>query len=224
MSNPALPIVVLISGSGSNLQAIIDAIAAKRLHAEVRAVISNRADAPGLQRAQKAGITTHVLNHKDYPDRESFDQALIQIIDNYHPALVVLAGFMRILTDNFVAHYQDRMLNIHPSLLPDFRGLNTHQRVLEAGQDKHGVSVHFVTSELDSGPLVIQAIINVDSTDTAESLANKIHQQEHIIYPMTIQWLAEQRLQCKNNQLFFDDQALASPLIWENNTLLNQNT
>lgn len=214
-----LPIVVLISGSGSNLQALIDAIENKQLDAEIRAVISNRPDAYGLQRAEKAGITTHVLDHNDYPDRESFDQTMIRLIDSHQPALVILAGFMRILSDNFVNHYQDRMLNIHPSLLPEFRGLNTHQRVLEAERNRHGVSIHYVTSELDSGPLVIQAVINVDPSDTAESLAEKIHQQEHIIYPMTVQWLAEKRLQCKNNQLFFDNQPLTTPLIWENNIL-----
>ena len=219
MSKPALPLVVLISGSGSNLQAIIDAIKARQLNAEIRAVISNRADAFGLQRAEKAGITTHVIDHKEHPDRDSFDQTLMQIIDSHQPALVILAGFMRILTENFVNHYQDRLINIHPSLLPEFRGLNTHQRVLETGSDKHGVSIHYVTNELDSGPLVIQAMINVDAADTADSLADKIHQQEHIIYPMTIQWLAEERLQCKNNQLFFDHHALTSPLIWENNEL-----
>ena len=223
MSKPALPIVVLISGSGSNLQAIIDAIKARQLNAEIRAVISNRAEAFGIDRAKQAGITTHIIDHREHADRESFDQAMMQIIDSYQPALVVLAGFMRILSDEFVNHYQDRMINIHPSLLPEFRGLNTHQRVLEAGRDKHGVSIHYVTSELDSGPLVIQAMVNVENSDTADSLAEKIHQQEHVIYPMVIQWLAEERLQCKNNQLFFNHQPLTSPLIWENNTLQNSN-
>jgi len=223
MSKPALPIVVLISGSGSNLQAIIDAIKARQLNAEIRAVISNRADAFGIDRAKQAGITTHIIDHREHADRESFDQAMMQIIDSYQPALVVLAGFMRILSDEFVNHYQDRMINIHPSLLPEFRGLNTHQRVLEAGRDKHGVSIHYVTSELDSGPLVIQAMVNIENSDTADSLAEKIHQQEHVIYPMVIQWLAEERLQCKNNQLFFNHQPLTSPLIWENNTLQNSN-
>lgn len=221
MARPALPIVVLISGSGSNLQAIIDAIENHQLNAEIRAVISNRSDAYGLQRAEKAGITTHIIDHKNYPDRDSFDLAMIELIDQHQPALVILAGFMRILTEHFVTHYQDRMLNIHPSLLPEFRGLNTHQRVIEAGNEKHGVSIHYVTNELDSGPLVIQAVISVESDDTVDSLAEKIHQQEHIIYPMTIQWLAEGRLQCKNNQLLFDNQALSSPLIWENNKLKN---
>ena len=219
MSRPALPIVVLISGSGSNLQAIIDAIEAKQLNADIRAVISNRPDAFGLQRAEKAGITTHILDHKDYSDRESFDQALIQIIDSHEPALVILAGFMRILTDDFVNHYARRMLNIHPSLLPEFRGLNTHQRALDAGRKQHGVSIHYVTNELDSGPLILQAVINVEDTDTADTLAEKIHQQEHVIYPMVIQWLAEDRLQYINNQLVFDQQPLTSPLIWENNSL-----
>ncbi|HEY9050783.1 MAG TPA: phosphoribosylglycinamide formyltransferase [Gammaproteobacteria bacterium] len=221
MPDHKLPIVVLISGSGSNLQAIIDAIQAGKLNAEIRAVISNRPDVMGLQRARDAGIETVVLDHKDFADRESFDNALQQSIDHYQPALVILAGFMRILTDKFVNHYTGRMLNIHPSLLPDFRGLNTHQRVLEAGCRQHGVTVHFVTNELDSGPLVIQALIDVNSNDTAETLEQRIHEQEHIIYPMAIQWFAEGRLSCNNNQVYLDNKLLNHPPRWINNELVN---
>ena len=223
MPKPALSIVILISGSGSNLQAIIDAVENQQLNAEIKAVISNQPEAHGLIRAGKAGIKTHILNHRDYDDRESFDQALIKLIDKHQPDYVILAGFMRILTENFVNHYQYRMLNIHPSLLPDFRGLNTHQRVIDAGRSEHGVSIHFVTNELDSGPMVIQAMIKVETTDTAETLADKVHQQEHIIYPMVIQWLAEQRLKFVDEHLVFDQLKLSKPLIWNNAQLINPN-
>lgn len=219
MSSPALPIVVLISGSGTNLQAIIDAIQDKKLNAEIKAVISNRPEVKGLQRAEAAGITTEILDHRNFDSRESFDQALQQLIDSYQPELVILAGFMRILSENFVNHYIGRMLNIHPSLLPDFRGLNTHQRVLDAKRSEHGVSVHFVTNELDSGPLVIQAVIPVYDDDTAESLAARIHTQEHIIYPMAIDWFAQGRLTWKNNQAVLDNQSISRPPRWKNNQL-----
>ena len=218
MSSP-LPIVVLISGSGTNLQAIIDAIHNRQINADIRAVISNRPDVQGLQRAEAAGIPARVLDHTEYADRESFDQALQALIDSFEPKLVILAGFMRILTEQFVDHYQDRMLNIHPSLLPDFRGLNTHQRVLEAGRERHGVTVHFVTNELDSGPSVIQAVIDVQEDDNADSLAQRIHEQEHIIYPMVIGWFADGRLTCKNNQAYLDDRPLNTPPRWVNNKL-----
>lgn len=218
MSAP-LPIVVLISGNGSNLQAIIDAIDAGRIHARICAVISNRPDAYGLQRARDAGIDAHALDHRAYRDRNAFDQALMQLIDRYQPALVVLAGFMRILSEGFVEHYASRMLNIHPSLLPLFPGLNTHQRVLEAGHAQHGVTVHFVTSELDSGPPVLQAVVDVDQQDTAQSLAQRIHEQEHVIYPMAIGWFAEGRLVCKNNQALLDDRLISQPPLWINDHL-----
>lgn len=219
MPATVLPIVVLISGSGSNLQAIIDAINDQKLNAEIRAVISNRPGVKGLERAKAAGIPAKVLDHNDYDDRDSFDHDLKALIDSFQPQLVILAGFMRILTKDFVDHYEGRMLNIHPSLLPDFTGLNTHRRVLEAGRNQHGVSVHFVTNELDSGPLVIQAVVPVHSDDTVESLAHRIQQQEHIIYPMAISWFAEKRLSCKNNQAFLDNRALKETPRWINNKL-----
>lgn len=182
-----LPIVVLISGSGSNLQSIIDA----QLPVEIRAVISNRADAYGLTRAEQAGIPTEVLDHKAFPDRESYDAALQALIDSYGPQLVVLAGFMRILSDGFVRHYEGRMMNIHPSLLPKYRGLNTHARAIEAGDTEAGCTVHFVTPELDAGPPIIQVRVPILEGDTPETLAARVLEQEHRIYPEAIRKFAE---------------------------------
>ncbi len=187
-------IVVLISGSGTNLQAIIDSVISGDIDADISAVISNRPDVRGLQRASQHGIATHTLNHQEYDSREAFDVAMMRQIDDYQPDLVVLAGFMRILTPDFVRRYQGRMLNIHPSLLPEYRGLHTHQRVLEAGDDIHGVTVHFVTEELDGGPLILQAVVPVLSGDDEDSLASRVQQQEHIIYPLTVKWFVEGRL------------------------------
>lgn len=187
-------VVVLISGSGSNLQALIDSIASEGGPARIAAVISNRADAYGLVRAQNAGIPTRVLDHKQFDGREAFDAALVEAIDDFDPQLVVLAGFMRILTGGFVRHYEGRLLNIHPSLLPKYKGLHTHQRALEAGDAEHGCSVHFVTEELDGGPLVVQAVVPVESGDTPESLAQRVHAEEHRIYPLAMRWFAEGRL------------------------------
>lgn len=201
-------VVVLISGSGSNLQALIDSIAHDGNPARISAVISNRADAYGLQRAQDAGIATQVLDHKQFDGREAFDAALVQTIDAFNPQLVVLAGFMRILTPGFVRHYAGRLLNIHPSLLPKYKGLHTHQRALEAGDSEHGCSVHFVTEELDGGPLVVQAVIPVQSDDSPTSLAQRVHQQEHRIYPLAVRWFAEGRLRLGAQGAMLDGQAL----------------
>ena len=187
-------VVVLLSGTGGNLQAMIDSFQDNSSPARIRAVISNRADAYGLERAKNAGIETRVLDHTAYEGREAFDTALIELIDSFAPKLVVLAGFMRILTPGFVRHYHARLLNIHPSLLPLYKGLHTHQRVLEAGDAEHGCSVHFVTEELDGGPLVVQAVVSVESHDTPATLAQKVHTQEHLIYPLAIRWFAEGRL------------------------------
>lgn len=187
-------VVVLISGSGSNLQALIDSVAHDGNPARIAAVICNRAGAYGLERAKQAGIATELLDHKQFDGREAFDAALIQAIDAHQPDLVVLAGFMRILTPGFVQHYAGRLLNIHPSLLPKHKGLHTHQRAIEAGDSEHGCSVHFVTEELDGGPLVVQAVLPVMADDTAESLAHRVHQQEHQIYPLAVRWFAEGRL------------------------------
>jgi len=220
MNTTALNIVVLISGSGSNLQAMIDAIEQGQLNAKISAVISNRPNVKGLQRAEAAGITTHVIDHTEYDSREAFDQQLMQMIDQHQPQLVVLAGFMRILTDDFVGHYAGRMLNVHPSLLPEFRGLNTHQRALDAGVAQHGVSIHYVSNELDGGPLVLQAVIDLNQSDNVESLKERIHRLEHIIYPMVIQWVAENRLEVINQQVYLDRQALTSPAKWIDNQLV----
>ena len=200
-----LPLVVLISGSGSNLQSIIDACASSQINAEIKAVISNKADAFGLKRAQRDNIPTHVLDHSLFGNRQSFDRALKKLIDGYQPELVVLAGFMRILTEEFVNHYLGRMLNIHPSLLPNFQGLNTHKRACESGIKEHGVSVHFVTPELDGGPVVNRAIIEVASSDTPESLGKRVLEEEHRIYPEAIGWFADARLQLNGNQAMLDD-------------------
>jgi phosphoribosylglycinamide formyltransferase-1 len=207
MSTPC-NVVVLISGSGSNLQALIDSLAGAESPAVIRAVISNRADAYGLERARKAGIETRFLDHKSYADRESFDAALIQAIDGFDADLVLLAGFMRILSADFVRHYQGRLLNIHPSLLPKYKGLHTHQRALEAGDAEHGCSVHFVTEELDGGPLVVQAAIPVQSDDTPETLAQRVHVQEHVIYPLAMRWFAEGRVRLGEHGAMLDGELL----------------
>ncbi|MDH1623079.1 phosphoribosylglycinamide formyltransferase [Pseudomonas chengduensis] len=201
-------VVVLISGSGSNLQALIDSVAHDGNPARIAAVICNRAGAYGLERAKQAGITTELLDHKQFDGREAFDAALIQAIDAHQPDLVVLAGFMRILTPGFVQHYSGRLLNIHPSLLPKHKGLHTHQRAIEAGDSEHGCSVHFVTEELDGGPLVVQAVLPVMADDTAESLASRVHQQEHLIYPLAVRWFAEGRLRLGAQGAMLDDQPL----------------
>ena len=203
-------VVVLISGSGSNLQALIDSIAHDGNPARIAAVISNRADAYGLERAKQAGIATAVLDHKQFDGREAFDAALVETIDAFNPQLVVLAGFMRILTPGFVRHYAGRLLNIHPSLLPKYKGLHTHQRALEAGDSEHGCSVHFVSEELDGGPLVVQAVVPVQSDDSPSSLAQRVHEQEHVIYPLAVRWFAEGRLQLAAQGAMLDEQLLPS--------------
>jgi len=213
MSQPA-SLVVLISGSGSNLQAIIDQCADKHINASICRVISNKADVKGLARAEAAGITTKVIDHTQYSDRETFDAALIEVIDQCKPDLVVLAGFMRILTEGFVTHFKGRLINIHPSLLPKYQGLNTHQRAIDAGDSEAGASVHFVTEELDGGPVIAQAKVPVEANDTAETLAKRVLAVEHGIFPAVIGWFADKRLQLDNNQIVFDQQTLSSPIQW----------
>jgi phosphoribosylglycinamide formyltransferase-1 len=197
-------VVVLISGSGSNLQALIDSQAEDN-PARIRAVISNRADAFGLTRAQDADIPTAVLDHKAFDGRESFDAALMEVIDEHAPDLVILAGFMRILTPGFVRHYQGRLLNIHPSLLPKHKGLDTHRRALEAGDSEHGCSVHFVTEELDGGPVAIQAALAVEPGENIEQLTQRVHSAEHQIYPLAMRWFAEGRLRLAEQGAMLDD-------------------
>ncbi|EST58533.1 phosphoribosylglycinamide formyltransferase [Proteus cibi] len=201
-------IVVLISGNGSNLQAIIDACRTNKITGNVVAVLSNKADAYGLERAKLADIPAYFVDPALYHDRADYDNALIEQIDAYKPDIVVLAGFMRILSPGFVTHYQHKLLNIHPSLLPKYPGLHTHRQVLANKDSFHGVTVHFVTEELDGGPKIIQACIPVLPDDTEQSLQTRIQAEEYRIYPLAIRWLAEDRLKMKNNQAFLDDIAL----------------
>lgn len=191
-------IVILISGRGTNMQAIVQACAAQSWPARIAAVLSNRPDAPGLKFAAAQGIPVGVVDHRQYPDRASFDKALAKAIDAHVPDLVVLAGFMRILTPEFVEHYAGRMLNIHPSLLPSFPGLHTHQQALEAGVKVHGASVHFVTDALDHGPIVLQAAIEVGPDDTPDTLAERLLPCEHHIYPRAVRWFVEDRLRVRD--------------------------
>jgi len=202
--------LVLISGSGSNLQALIDAQA--HWPYRICAVISNEPDAFGLTRARRAEIHTEVLSHRGFPDRESYDLALAGVIDRHAPDLVVLAGFMRILTPGLVSRYAGRMLNIHPSLLPKFRGLHTHQRALEAGETEHGASVHFVTAELDGGPVILQARVPVLPGDDPETLAARVLTQEHRLYPTVVGWFAQGRLRLGEDGLpRLDGECLVAP-------------
>ncbi len=205
-------IVVLISGSGSNLQAIIDLIDAGKINAEIAAVISNRSDAYGLQRAKKAGIPTEIHDHTRFDSRETFDQSLAKHIDAYQPDLIVLAGFMRILSIGFVEKYTGKMINIHPSLLPKYKGLHTHKRALEAGDKQHGASVHFVIPELDAGTIIMQGIVPVKPDDNEETLSQRVHEIEHIIYPKTVKWLAVGDLQLTNDQVFLHGKRLKKPI------------
>lgn len=209
-------IVVLVSGSGSNLQSIIDRCEANDIHGNIVAVISNRPGVMGLERAIKHGIDALTLNHQHFDNRESFDEALRQRIDSYQPDLVVLAGFMRILTDGFVNHYLGRMLNIHPSLLPKYAGLNTHRRALEAGDTHAGATVHFVTPELDGGPLIIQASVPVDDHDDEQSLAQKVLTVEHQLYPTAIQWFCSGTLTLAEGRAHLNGEVLHLPVQMNN--------
>lgn len=201
-------IVVLISGSGTNLQALIDACKTTGFPGEVVAVISNKADAYGLVRAQENNIATHALSHKDYDSRDEYDQALIKEINRFKPDLVVLAGFMRILTANFVQHFSGKLLNIHPSLLPKYQGLNTHQRAIDAKDKEHGVSVHFVTEELDGGPVILQAKVPIFDGDTSDDLASRVHEQEHRIYPLVVKWFCSDRVVMSGDKAILDGNIL----------------
>lgn len=207
-----LPVVILISGRGSNLQAILDAAAAGDLPIEIRAVISNRPGAYGLERARRAGVPAATLDHTLFPDRQAFDAALRELIDGYHPELVVLAGFMRVLTPGFVDHYKGRLMNIHPSLLPAFPGLHTHQRALEAGMKEHGATVHFVTAEVDGGPRIVQGRVPILPDDTPDTLAARVLAQEHRIYPLAIRWFAEGRLRLEGDHAVLDGRKLEEPV------------
>ncbi|TDG05002.1 phosphoribosylglycinamide formyltransferase [Paraburkholderia guartelaensis] len=212
-------LVILISGRGSNMEAIVRACAQEAWGARIAAVIANRPDAAGLAFAASNGIATAVVDHRQFPDRASFDTALAQVIDGYAPDLVVLAGFMRVLTESFVGHYAGRMLNIHPSLLPMFPGLKTHQQALDAGCRVHGATVHFVTPTLDHGPIVGQSVVPVRAGDDAAALAARVLKTEHLMYPRAVRWFVEGRLALDGERvtltpgepqwLFFDDSQAA---------------
>lgn len=201
-------IVVLISGSGSNLQAIIDAIAAGDIQGKIKVVISNKADAYGLQRAKQQGINQQVISHRDFADRESFDAELQRQIETHSPDIVVLAGFMRILTDGFVSHFLGKLINIHPSLLPKYKGLDTHQRAIDSGDTHHGASVHFVTPELDDGPVIVQSPVPIIAGETVDSLKGKVHKVEHVIYPLAVKLLCEERIKMTDKGVVYDEKLL----------------
>jgi len=204
-------ILVIISGSGTNLQAIIDQCQNGTIRGDILAVISNVPDAKGLDRARRANIEALTLEHRDYSSREEYDQALANLIDSFQPDLVVLAGFMRILTPGFVNRYLGRLINIHPSLLPKYQGLHTHQRALEAGDSEHGATVHFVTPELDGGPPIIQGAVPVLPDDSEETLANRVQREiEHHIYPIAVDWCLNQRVQLTDKGVTLDGELLPS--------------
>ena len=209
----ACSIVALISGRGSNLQAIIDAAQTGAIPARIAAVISNEPKAPGLERARQAGIQALALNHRQFSNRAAFEAELQRKIDAFQPDLVILAGFMRILGEPFAKHYLGRMLNIHPSLLPKYRGLDTHARALAAGERWHGASVHFVTPELDGGPVIIQGRVPVLPDDTPDSLAARVLAQEHRIYPQAVRWFCEGRLRWQDGKILLDGVLLAEPKV-----------
>ncbi len=190
-------VVVLISGRGSNMQSLVQA----GIPAKIAAVVSNRSEAPGLGFAAQAGIPTAIVDDRDFASRSEFDSALARVIDRYSPAIVALAGFMCILSGDFVRRYEGRLLNIHPSLLPSFPGLHTHRRALEEGVKVHGCTVHFVTAELDRGPIIVQAAVPVHADDTEESLAARVLRQEHHIYPLAVRWFVEDRLVVENGRV-----------------------
>jgi len=204
MAGAVPSIVVLISGRGSNLKAILDAIASGALNARVAGIISNNPAAAGLAHARQAGIPTQVIDHRQFESREAFDRALMQAIDAHLPRLVVLAGFMRILGREFIDHYAGRLINIHPSLLPRYRGLNTHARALADGQTTHGATVHFVTHDVDGGPIIVQAEVPVHAGDTAAQLAARVLEQEHRIFPRAIGWFLAGRLTIREGKTLLD--------------------
>lgn len=207
-----MSLAALISGGGTNLQALIDAVQKREIAASISVVLSNNSNAGGLQRARTAGIPVEILDHRLFANREAFDDALGQVLDNYSPDLIVLGGFMRILSEKFVRRYAGRILNIHPSLLPKFTGLNTHARAIEAGESMHGCTVHFVTPTLDGGPPIIQGAVAIREGDSPETLAERVLKIEHRIYPEAVSMIAAGRLEYKNEQAWLDGEALTEPL------------
>jgi phosphoribosylglycinamide formyltransferase-1 len=208
-----LPIVILISGRGSNMRAIAELAARGELPVDVKAVISDKADAHGLAVAESMNIPTATLSPMQFADRDAYDAALARLIASHAPRLIVLAGFMRILTRRFVEAFAGMILNIHPSLLPGYTGLHTHRRVLAAGDSTHGVSVHFVTEELDGGPVIIQACISIQPGDTENSLSARVQRQEHRIYPQAIEWFAQGRLALREDRAWLDGKPLTTPVV-----------
>lgn len=198
-------ILVLISGNGSNLQTLLDHCASGKIAGDVVGVISNRADAYGLVRAREAGVATAILAQQQFASRAEYDAALQALMADYQPDLVVLAGFMRILSADLVRHFAGRMINIHPSLLPKYQGLHTHQRAIDAGDSEHGASVHFVTEELDGGPVILQARVPIFEGDSADEVAARVQVQEHSIYPLVVQWFCEGRLKMQEGAALLDD-------------------
>jgi phosphoribosylglycinamide formyltransferase-1 len=207
-SSTSKRLVILVSGGGSNLQSLIDGCASGNINANVSAVISNNPDAGGLERAAKSGIPNVAIDHRAFENRESFDLALGELIDSFNPDLVILAGFMRILTPEFVDHFLGRMMNIHPSLLPAYPGLHTHRRAIEAGDKKAGATVHFVTPELDGGPSILQAQVDIEITDDEHSLASKVLAFEHKIYPEAVRWFCDNRLIMDNDGVKLDNKPI----------------
>jgi len=198
-------LAVLISGNGSNLQVIIDKCATGEIRAKVCCVVSNEQDAYGLERARRAGIPIHVLSHEDYASRTQYDLELAALLETCDADLIVLAGFMRILGEGFIDRFPNRIINLHPSLLPKYKGLDTHARVLKAGEDTHGASVHLVTPDLDSGPVIAQASIAVTDVDTVETLQERVHGLEHEILPRAVGWFADRRIKIDGDRVFLDD-------------------
>ncbi len=214
MSRAAPRVAVLISGEGSNLQALLDAASAGTLGAEIAVVVSNRAAARGLVRARDAGVAARHLGGKDI-SREAYDDALASLLAEYSPDLLVLAGFMRIFSASFIARFAGRILNIHPSLLPAYPGLDTHRRALDAGEHWHGATVHFVTVELDAGPAALQYRLRVRAGDTVESLTARVHVGEHLILPRAVEWFVGGRLRLENDSVMLDGRRLSQPVIME---------
>lgn len=201
-------IIVLISGNGSNLQSIIDACKLNLIYSEICLVISNKPDALGLKRAEKEKIPTITIDHKDFKTRDEFDDQLLQYISDHDPDLIVLAGFMRILSKKFVKKLQGKLMNIHPSLLPKYKGLNTHERAIQNGDEKSGLSIHFVTEELDGGPIIYQKEVYIDKNESASSLSKKIMIEEHKAYPKVIKLFIEERIKFKNESVYLDDKKI----------------
>lgn len=210
-----LRLAILISGNGSNLQSIIDAIEAGSLNAEIEAVISNNRDAYGLLRATQHGLPTRLIDHREYTSRDQFDDALQHYLETVDPDYIVLAGFMRILGARFIAAFENKILNIHPSLLPAYKGLNTHQRALDNHERQHGVSIHLVTPELDEGPVIAQASYPIESGDDAEAMQRKGHRLEHRMYPQVLCWLSDQDLVIEENQIFYARAPLEKPISFD---------